>query len=115
MIALADTMPLCKDCKHGMNEGQSAYVCSKVQNIVTGHAPPCSDVREDKNLCGQLGSWFERRMSIAAIVDQAPIYTYVKDDGSIHDKRTNQPIAENAKVRAYRPEDVNFDEWKKSD
>lgn len=112
MIANTGVHPLCKDCKHAANEGGTRYVCTKIQDVVTGHSAPCSVARKEEH-CGIAGNWFERRMNVAAIVDQAPIYTYVKDDGTLHDKRTNQPIAENDKVRAYRPQDVNLDEWKK--
>jgi hypothetical protein len=107
MIAVAGTHPLCKDCKHAANEGGPRYVCTKAQDIVTGYSPPCDMVRRD-GLCGIEAKWFERRMNISAIVDQAPITTYVKDDGSVHPK----PIAENSRVRAYRPQDINLDEWK---
>ena len=113
MIGNTGAHPLCKDCKHGMNEGGPLnYVCTKTQDVVTGYSAPCSEARKEEH-CGMAGKWFERRQNISAIVDQAPITTYLKDDGTIHHKRINQPIAENDKVRAYRPEDVNLDQWKK--
>lgn len=107
MIAETGTAKLCKDCKHAMNEGGHRYVCTRLQNIVTGHSVDCGAGRA--GLCGPAGTMYERRMNVAAYVDQATISMYVKDDGSVHPK----PIAENDKLKAFLPRDVNLDEWKR--
>lgn len=113
MIAETNAHPICRECKHAAWEGGDRYVCTKTQNVVTGYSPPAELVRTNEDLCGITAKWFEQRLTIKQIVDQAPIATYVKDDGSVHDKRTNQPIAENDKLKAFLPKDVNLDEWKR--
>lgn len=112
MIAETGTAKLCKDCKHAMNEGGQRYVCTRLQNVVTGHSVDCADARAGH--CGLDGTMFERRMNVAAYVDQATISMYVKDDGSVHVGSVHaKPIAENDKLKAFLPRDVNLDEWKR--
>lgn len=122
MIAAAGSNPrTCFDCAHCAHGGP--LHCRKATSIIDGSLALCADTRSNADLCGPDGTWFEQRFSISAIVDQAPVYGYSKGgtgkqylgtlgDGAEGNQRLNQPIAENDKVRAYRPEDVNLDEWK---
>lgn len=123
MILPSDQNPkLCKDCKSGFRE-PNGYVCVKAIDVVTGHSPYCETVRANDTHCGPAANWFERRMNTSAIVDQTPVYGYSKDggrqylgtlgDGAEGNNRLNQPIAENDKLKAYHPKDVNLDEWKR--
>ena len=110
MIAETGTAKLCKDCKHGMHEGGARYVCTRMQDIVTGHSPECARVRSEG--CGPTGEWWARRMNTSAIVDAALITTYTTGSHAIETPMATIRKADDPSImsKIKRPDDYKHSE-----
>ena len=115
-------MKLCKDCKHGIKAGE--YHCGMWADPVDGNAVLCSDARSQDGPCGPTGIRFERRQNASAIADQARVfitrngeteYIGTLGEGAKGNERLGgaQPVAESSKAKAYHPQDINLEEWKR--
>lgn len=101
---------ICAKCAHSVLTDR--LDCRKAMDAISGDTAPCASVRASDALCGPNGNWFDQRETISTIVDRAPI---TLGKGTKGNERLAKPIAENAKLKAYRPEDPNVQEWIKGE
>ena len=109
MIVPSGSKPnVCANCAHSVHTDR--IECRKAIDAISGDIAPCAAVRNNADLCGPEGNWFERREIISTIVERAPI---TLGKGAKGNERLSkpQPVAESKQAKAYRPDDPNVQEW----